>query len=95
MAEVAHMPWQSPVSELNEELTPSYKKHQGGNCSVDATRETFRAHQIPATIAMLDRDGAGVALIINTENGWLIRVRMTPEECLDTARALLARVRAR
>lgn len=87
------MPWQSPVSELNEELTPRYKKRRQLP-TVEHTRETFRVHQIPATITMLDGEGDDFALIALTENGWLVRIPITDQQALDMARALIAKVRA-
>jgi hypothetical protein len=90
----ATMPWQSPVSELNEQLTPRYQKHKQLP-TVEQTRDTFRAHQILATITMLDGDGDDFALIALTKNGWLVRIALSDAQCLDLARALLAKVRAR
>lgn len=95
MAGTATMPWQSPVSELNEELSNRYVKH-AVRPTIEQTRETFLAHQIPATITMVDDDADDhVAIIGMTQNGWLIRISLSEVERLNLARALLAKVRAR
>lgn len=82
------MPWQSTVKELNEQLTPRYQKYQPSK-TINQTRDTFRVHQIPATIAMLDDESGDLALIATTENGWLIRIALTETQRLNLARALL------
>lgn len=65
------------------------------SASVPNLRRIYRTNQIPATVAMLDTDAAGLAILAQTENGWLIRIALTEPECLDMARTLLAKVRAR
>jgi hypothetical protein len=94
MAGTAHMPWQTPVSELNEQLTPRYQK-RGRLPTVEDTRATFRLHQIPATITMFDGEGDDFAILALTQNGWHIRIPVSDRQCLDLARNLLAKVRAR
>jgi hypothetical protein len=82
------MPWQDKIIEACERID-----HLGGigsgprnNDYLSSTKkEIFAQAQIPGTISMCEGGGDNpVGLLIETQNGWLVRVTLTRGE----ARAL-------
>lgn len=81
MRSLARMPWQDRIVEAAERID-----HVGGlglgNRTADdlaAKKQDIFIHaQIPGTIVMTDGGGAAkpVSILIETENGWLVRVTL-------------------
>ena len=92
------MPWQDRIVEANERIERAGGKgFTNANCTVTAMqkREIFHQAQIPGTIAMFEGGGAApLNILIQTENGWLVRVKLSGAEAHALADLLVASVRA-
>lgn len=98
MRSVATMPWQDKISEANERIERSAGKgftEKSVHDSASRRKEIFRQAQIPGTIAMFEGGGAApLNMLIETQNGWLVRVTLSGPEAHAFADLLIASVRS-
>lgn len=97
MTSLARMPWQDRITEAGERI-----EKVGGACftkkgcaELDARKkQIFSMAQIPGTIAMVEGGGAApLNILIQTENGWLVRVVLSGGEAHALADLLVTSVR--
>ena len=98
MRNPATMPWQDRIVEASERIDQRAGKgftEKSAQASAALAKEIFAQAQIPGTIAMLEGGGAKpLHVLIETENGWLVRVKMSGAEAHALAQLLVASVRS-
>lgn len=91
------MPWQDRISEANEKIVTTggigFGKKTSAQIAADK-KQIFEMAQIPGTIAMFEGGGiVPLRILIQTENGWLVRVTLSGAEAHALADLLVASVR--
>ena len=81
MTSPAEMPWQDRIVEASERIDRAGGKDftdKSAELTALRNREIFAQAQIPGTIAMCEGGGraAPLGLLIETQNGWLVRVSL-------------------
>ena len=98
MRNPATMPWQDRIVEASDKLDligGNKLRDREAHHSFNTRKEIFAQAQIPGTIAMLEGGGAKpLHVLIETENGWLVRVKMSGAEAHALAQLLVASVRS-
>ena len=97
MRSLARMPWQDRIVEAGDRMERSggkgFSERSAGE-SAALRKEIFAQAQIPGTISMCEGGGAApLHILIETENGWLVRVTLSGAQAQGLAELLLASVR--
>lgn len=98
MRTLATMPWQDKIAEASAKLDMiggHNLRDSEAHHSMNKRREIFTHAQIPGTVAMMEGGGAlPLHMLIETENGWLVRVKLSGPEAHALSDLLVASVRA-
>jgi len=98
MRNPATMPWQDRIVEASERMDHRAGKgftEKSAQASAALAKEIFAQAQIPGTIAMFEGGGAApLHILIETQNGWLVRVTLSGAEAHALSDLLVASVRS-
>lgn len=94
MRSLSRMPWQDRIAEANDKIVTTGGIGHGKKSSAEIATDKkliFEMAQIPGTIAMFEGGlGAGpLRILIQTENGWLVRLDLDAGAARKLAAAIL------